>query len=74
MYAKLIRNNVETIYECQRATLRPVVNRPLVKDGHPLSELFIQKDNEEESITFERHQCELIYMNSNGKTIDRKVW
>lgn len=79
MFVKIIRDvkkdRHETIYECCRVSL---CNRPLEpeqKPETPQSMLTLDVgDQDERIIYFERNDLELIYMNNQGKTIDRKVW
>ena len=81
MFVKIIRdvkssNSHETVYECCRVSL---CDRPREQQQPepkiPQSMLILDVGAQDErTIYLERDNLELIYMNNQGKTIDRKVW
>lgn len=81
MFVKIIRDvkkgaRHETLYECCRASICERPDEPGVpKPNPPQSILVLDVGGKvERTIFFERDDIQIIYMNNNGRTIDRKVW
>ena len=80
MFVKIIRDVKtsphETVYECCRVSLcdrpwEPEEPKPKIPQSLLILDVGAQ---DERTVYLERDNLELIYMNEQGKTIDRKVW
>lgn len=71
MFVKIIRQGHETTYDCKRVSLHP--KKP-DKNKHICIVVIDVMEQDERTLEIDCTDTEIIYMNNNGKTIDRKIW
>ena len=73
MFLKVITNSKEVIFHCKRVSIS---NKHTVRQSSiPTVFLIIDDGNRrEQTFEFDRKQLEIIFMNDNGKTIDRRTY
>ena len=74
MFVKIINHGAdqgrhELLYDCKRVSIRET------KKAEGIAEVILDVGEQNERSLLLATDChEIIYMNNNGKTIDRKVW
>jgi len=65
----------ESTYDCIHASIHPKLPENGQVFTHPAIYLVMDVgEQNERTIDMDCHNTELIFMNNNGKTIDRKAW
>ncbi len=74
MFLKVLENGKETIFHCKIVSM---VDRHVKKDNSTIPTAFLIIDDgsrREQTFEFNRKGLEIIFMNDNGKTIDRRTY
>lgn len=74
MFLKVLENGKETIFHCKRVSM---IDRHVKKDNSTIPTIFLIIDDGgrgEQTFEFNRNQLEIIFMNDNGKTVDRRTY
>lgn len=67
MYVRIINNKSESTFECERCTIRPAMN------ATDITILLMDRNGVVHQVDYPPRDIEVIYMNNEGKTIDRKI-